>query len=259
MNCLLQFPLILFFHVLTLIPGGLLMCKTRIDWVWFQLQRVIAAAMLVTLSPLLAALFVLVRITSRGPALYSQERPGLNGKPFRVWKIRTMRPGADRDRSKARSVQSSDPQVTPIGRILRKLKLDELPQLWNIVRGEMAFVGPRPIAKSLYEELCLEIPGFSGRVCVHPGLTNVGQVCIDENADQTRVIEDWSLRFEAERHYLENRSPSYDLIVIGMTALYILKKLTGIARQQSRTPLGNQPPSGPAFFNKSTANMMSVR
>jgi lipopolysaccharide/colanic/teichoic acid biosynthesis glycosyltransferase len=197
--------------------------RTQLFWHWAQ--RVLAALMLVALSPCLLILFALVKATSRGPALYSQERPGLGGKPFRVWKIRTMRPGSDRDASKARGVRSSDPQVTAIGRILRQLKIDEFPQLWNIVRGEMAFVGPRPIAKSLYEELCREIPGFEQRVSVHPGLTNVGQVCIDENADQNRVIEDWKLRFEAERHYLRSHSPFYDLIVIAMTVLYIGRKL----------------------------------
>ncbi|RLS58107.1 MAG: hypothetical protein DWH91_03220 [Planctomycetota bacterium] len=192
---------------------------------WYVVQRVVATLMLVALSPLLLGLFLLVRMTSRGPALYSQERPGLYGRSIRVWKIRTMKPGSDRDQSKARGVQSSDPQVTPIGRILRQLKFDELPQLWNIVRGEMAFVGPRPIARSLYEELCREIPGFNERLSVRPGLTNVGQVCIEENAQQDRVIDDWKLRFESEKHYFRGRSPGYDCVVITMTMLYILRKL----------------------------------
>ncbi|MFO1006182.1 MAG: sugar transferase [Planctomycetaceae bacterium] len=193
--------------------------------IWYGLQRIFAALLLVLLSPLFVLLFALVRMTSPGPAFYSQVRPGLFGGSIRVWKFRTMRPGSDKDLSKARGVQSSDPLVTPIGRILRQLKLDELPQLWNIVRGEMSFVGPRPIASPLFEELCREIQGFEQRLSVRPGLTNVGQVCIEENARQDRVIDDWKLRFESEQHYFRGRSPYYDCVVIGLTALYILRKV----------------------------------
>ena len=193
--------------------------------IWYLAQRIIAAVLLLLLAPMLLLLFILVRVTSKGPALYSQTRPGLYGQSIRVWKIRTMKPGSDKDLSKARGVQSSDPQVTPIGRILRQLKLDELPQFWNIVRGEMSFVGPRPIARPLYEELCREIQGFEQRLSVRPGLTNLGQVCIEENAQQDRVIDDWKLRFESEQHYFRGRSPSYDCIIIGLTILYILRKV----------------------------------
>lgn len=192
---------------------------------WRFIQRVIAALSLVLLSPLFALLWLLVRGTSRGPFLYTQKRPGLLGRPFLAYKIRTMRPGSDRDQSKARCVLNSDPQVTAIGKILRNLKLDELPQLWNVIRGEMAFVGPRPIALPLYEELCREIPGFEERLQYLPGLTNLGQVCIEENLSQERVVEDWKLRFEAERHYFRHRSVAYDCVIIFLTILYILRKI----------------------------------
>ena len=193
--------------------------------IWYGLQRVFAALLLVLLSPVFLLLFVLVRTTSSGPAFYSQVRPGLFGRSIRVWKFRTMQPGSDKDQSKAWGVQNSDPLVTPIGRVLRQLKLEELPQLWNIVRGEMSFVGPRPIARPLYEELCREIQGFEQRLSVRPGLTNVGQVCIEENARQDRVVDDWKLRFESEQHYFHGRSPYYDCVVIGLTGLYILRKV----------------------------------
>ena len=192
---------------------------------WYFIQRCLAALMLLALSPLLLVLAAVVKATSRGPVLYSQSRPGLGGQPIQVWKFRTMKPGSDRDPTKARAVTSRDPQVTAIGRILRNLKLDELPQLWNVVRGDMAIVGPRPIAFSLFEELCVAIPGFERRLHVRPGLTNVGQVCIEENAGQEHVIDDWKLRFEAEQHHLMLHSPQYDLVVIGMTAVYIAAKL----------------------------------
>ena len=191
---------------------------------WFLIQRAIAASILITISPLFTLLFILVKSTSRGPFIYSQERLGLNGKPFRTYKIRSMVVGADKDTSFARSVQSSNPCITPIGRILRDIKLDELPQLWNIVKGDMAFVGPRPLAISLQRELEQAIDGFERRLSIPPGLTNLSQVCILESASQDRVIEDWRMRFEAELHYLRNRKPSYDLLILLITALYVARK-----------------------------------
>ncbi len=215
--------------------------NTRIDdgpsgaTAWYVTQRMLAAALLFLLLPVFAIVFVLVRTTSRGPFLYRQSRPGFRGYLFTIWKIRTMRQGADRDKALARCVQVSNPQVTVAGRILRHTKLDELPQLWNVVRGEMAFVGPRPIATALFEELQQEIDGFEQRLAVRPGLTNLGQVCIEENAGPEHVVEDWRFRFEADRHYLDNRCLWYDLIVIALTVLYLAKKATDVVRRGLRS------------------------
>jgi polysaccharide export outer membrane protein len=170
-------------------------------------------------------LFALVKIDSRGPFLYAQRRPGYRGKYFTAYKIRTMTVGADRDQMLARAVTSASPEVTSVGRYLRDLKLDELPQLWNIVRAQMVFVGPRPIAPSLQEYLEHHIPGFETRLSVRPGLTSLGQVCINENECVDRVIQDWTVRFEAELHYLAHRSLSYDIVIIAMTAAYVIRKL----------------------------------
>jgi polysaccharide export outer membrane protein len=175
--------------------------------------------------PLMVVVYVLVKTDSRGPFFYSQQRPGYRGQPFTAYKIRTMTVGADRDPMLARAVTSQSPEVTRIGRLLRELKLDELPQLWNILRGDMVFVGPRPIAPGLQEHLERCIPGFEARLSVPPGLTSLGQVCIDENESADRVVQDWSVRFEAERHYLANRSITYDLVIIGMTIAFCLRKL----------------------------------
>jgi hypothetical protein len=112
-----------------------------------------------------------------------------------------------------------------VGRILRDFKLDELPQLWSVVRGDMALVGPRPIAMSFQQELENKIPGFSARLSVKPGITSLPQVCILESQAQERVVADWRQRFEAERHYIQNKSASYDMIVLAMTVLYILRKI----------------------------------
>jgi polysaccharide biosynthesis/export protein len=192
---------------------------------WPFTQRVIAALALIAFLPVFAVLYPLVRLTSSGPFLYRQQRPGLEGKPFTAWKIRTMRPDSDIDPKAARSVRGDDPRVTRIGRILRDFKLDELPQLWSVVRGDMELVGPRPIAMSFQQELEEKIPGFSARLSVKPGITSLPQVCILESQAQERVVTDWRERFEAERHYIRNKSAPYDLIVLAMTVLYILRKI----------------------------------
>lgn len=192
---------------------------------WQLVQQLAALLLLLAATPLALLLFVLVKCDSHGPFLYSQRRPGLRGRPFTAWKIRTMTVGADRNPMLARAVTSGSPEVTRVGRYLRDLKIDELPQLWNIVRGDMVFVGPRPIAPSLQEYLESRIPGFALRLTVPPGLTSLGQVCIDENDAVERVVQDWSVRFEGERHYLAHRSVSYDLVIIGMTFAYCLRKV----------------------------------
>lgn len=192
---------------------------------WEALQRPLALGALVLLAPVFAALYVAVVASSGRPFLYGQLRPGRGGKPFRAWKIRTMRTGADLDLSRQLGVTTGDPMVTPIGRILRDTKLDELPQLWNVLRGEMAFVGPRPIGHALQERLEREIPGFARRLTLKPGLTNLGQVCVLENGIGDDLVRDWSRRFEAEMHHARHRSAAYDLMLVGMTVLFALRKI----------------------------------
>jgi polysaccharide export outer membrane protein len=198
---------------------------------WDQMQRLIALFALILLSPVFGLLSVAVKTTSPGPFMYKQSRPGRLGASFTAYKIRTMRTGADKDASRARRVDKSDPMITPIGRILRDLKLDELPQLVNVLKGEMVLVGPRPIAQSLQDELEKEIPGFARRLNVKPGLSSLAQVCIFDNADQEKVVEDWHARFEAELDYLHKKSFRYDMLIICMTALFLIKK---VARKVSK-------------------------
>jgi len=198
---------------------------SRLHFAWPVVQRVGAFLLLLAATPLLALLFLAVKYDSPGPFFYRQQRPGLRGKPFTAWKIRTMTVGADRNVLLAHAVTSSSPEVTRVGRVLRDLKIDELPQLWNVVRGDMVFVGPRPVATALHEHLERHIPAFSLRLSVPPGLTSLGQVCIEDNDAPERVIQDWSVRFEAERHYLQHRSVGYDLVIICMTLAYCARKL----------------------------------
>lgn len=214
-------------------PSELLqgMDRSRIDreWqmtntLWAFVQRVVAALLLLLSLPFLLILYVPVRLSSRAPFLFRQERPGFMGKPFRIVKITTMRAGSDKVDHFERGVRIDDPSVTRIGRFLRDTKLDEVPQLWNILRGEMEFVGPRPIAPGLNRMLSERIPGFNNRYLVKPGLTNIGQVCVLENALGEDTLDDWKLRFEGEEHYIRFKSVSYDLILIGMTIVFVLRK-----------------------------------
>jgi polysaccharide biosynthesis/export protein len=194
---------------------------------WAFAQRATAALVLLLLLPFLAVLYPLVRLTSRGPFLYAQMRPGRHGVPFRAWKVRTMHVGSDRDVSAARGIRAADPRVTPLGRILRDLKIDELPQFYNVVRGEMAFVGPRPLALSFQQELERKIPGFSARLLVLPGITSLPQVCVFESEEQEHVVADWTRRFAMERHYIANQGARYDLVVIALTLALVMRKAWG--------------------------------
>jgi lipopolysaccharide/colanic/teichoic acid biosynthesis glycosyltransferase len=147
--------------------------------------------------------------------------------------------GSDRDVRNAMAVQSNSAQVTKVGKILRDLKIDELPQLWNVAIGQMELVGPRPIAIPLHERLLAEIPGFAARTTVRPGLTNLGQVTILDNQEASRLKEDWKTRFEGECHYLQNKSVSYDIVLLVLTVVFIIRKALR-RRRKSTAELDNQ-------------------
>lgn len=191
--------------------------------IWQMSLRAVAAIALIIISPVFAFIWIANRFTSPGPLLFKQARPGLHGQTFEIYKIRTMHIGSES--STALGTTNNSPSVTPMGRILRKLKIDEAPQLFNIVRGDMAIVGPRPIPVALDAELSKSIPFFQQRYNVKPGLTSIGQICINDNALGDQLIADWSLRFEGELHYIRSQSISYDLMMISMTTLYVLRKL----------------------------------
>ena len=134
-------------------PHASRLCLVELPDLGRRRTRARGGGALIGLLPLFAVLYCAVRLTSRGPFLYSQMRPGRGGELFKIWKIRTMAVGSDRDVTNAMAVQKNNPQVTRVGKILRELKIDELPQLWNVVCGQMELVGPRPIAAVLQEML----------------------------------------------------------------------------------------------------------
>jgi lipopolysaccharide/colanic/teichoic acid biosynthesis glycosyltransferase len=222
-------PSALSFAELTEIPATLaLPIRIQITvpptaWPWAFAQRLIGLAGCLALLPIFVLMYLVVRATSRGPFLFAQLRPGHLGKPFRAYKVRTMSVGAEQKTTLGTSRR--DKQITRIGRLLRELKLDELPQLWNIARGEMELVGPRPLPLALDEELRKHISNFDLRYRVKPGLTNVSQVVVLDNKLGDRLVEDWKLRFEGELHYIKNKSFAYDLVVLAMTLMFVLRKL----------------------------------
>ncbi len=182
----------------------------------------VAATMLIVLSPLLLVVALLVKLTSRGPVVFQQTRVGLNlrakassdrrvrnlgapdgnerrsgddrrldsqyGKPFVLFKFRTMR--TDAEKNGAQFATKGDPRVTPIGRFLRKSRIDELPQLWNVLRGEMTLVGPRPERPEFIEKLSDEIPNYLERLGLKPGLTGPAQVINDIESFRRKVALD---------------------------------------------------------------------
>ncbi|MFM7143295.1 MAG: undecaprenyl-phosphate glucose phosphotransferase, partial [Alphaproteobacteria bacterium] len=169
-----------------------------------------AALALVVLSPLLALLAALVRASSPGPILFSQERMGLDGRVFRVWKFRTMREDAEAETGPVWAT-AEDPRRTRIGTVLRRLSLDELPQLVNVLRGEMSLVGPRPERPVFIEEFRRRIPRYMMRHMVQAGMTGWAQV---HGWRGNTPIEK---RIQYDLYYIENWSLWLDLKILLLT------------------------------------------
>jgi lipopolysaccharide/colanic/teichoic acid biosynthesis glycosyltransferase len=153
------------------------------------LEPVLAVLALIMLAPLFAIVMPLIKLTSSGPIFYGDLREGRGGRVFRCWKFRSMRTNANDIQRDLASVQqmdgpqfkmANDPRVTSVGRVLRRLNMDEIPQLWNIARGEMSFVGPRP---SPFRENQICVPWRHARLSVRPGLTGLWQVCRHDRAN----------------------------------------------------------------------------
>jgi lipopolysaccharide/colanic/teichoic acid biosynthesis glycosyltransferase len=172
---------------------------------------VIAALVLLLLSPLLALAALLIRLEGGGPAIYRQLRVGRGGREFMLIKLRTMRPGSD-PVGVGTYVGEDDPRVTRVGRLLRRFSLDEVPNLINVLRGEMAIVGPRPTIPSQVE---LFSARQQRRHAVRPGMTGWAQI-------HGRVGIEWGERIELDIHYVEHRSPALDLRILARTAWLIL-------------------------------------
>jgi lipopolysaccharide/colanic/teichoic acid biosynthesis glycosyltransferase len=150
------------------------------------LDRVLGALLLLPGLPVIACLVLLVRLTSRGPGIYCQVRLGQHGRRFAIYKIRTMRHKAETDCG-AVWTQAGDPRITRVGRVLRRFHLDELPQLLNVLKGEMSLIGPRPERPEFVRVLAVAIPGYLKRIAVRPGVTGLAQLNLPPDSDLDSV------------------------------------------------------------------------
>ena len=162
-------------------------------------------------SPVLAAVALAIKLEDGGPVLYRQRRVGHRGRDFDLFKLRTMVAGAE-SRGAGFAVNRGDPRITRTGRLLRRLSLDELPQLWNVVRGDMSLIGPRPTLRYQVDEYT---PRQRRRLDVKPGLTGWAQV-------NGRTKLPWDERIELDVWYVEHRSPWVDLKILLRTPLALV-------------------------------------
>lgn len=185
------------------------------------LDVAVSLAALIVLSPVMIVLAVLVRLTSAGPALYTQLRAGQHGRPFRMVKFRSMVVNAEH-MGAGYGMEKDDPRITKMGRLLRATSLDELPQSWNILIGDMSIVGPRP-------GLLYQAAGYSEeqarRLAVRPGVTGWAQI-------HGRNEIPWSKRIELDLWYVDNMSFSLDLHIVLRTIAVVLSR-SGVRQDQS--------------------------
>lgn len=192
-------------------------------WAKRALDVVLALTLGIAALPALALVALLIKLDSPGPVLFVQSRVGLGGKPFRIYKFRTMRdepapPAATGDWTKEVWTQQGDPRVTRLGRLLRVTRIDEVPQLWNVLKGEMSFVGPRPEWTKSTAMLEQVLPEYSKRYAVKPGLTGWAQVCYR----YTNSIDGQRRKLEYDLYYVKHASLRLDLVILFRTAFVVL-------------------------------------
>lgn len=184
-------------------------------------RRVISmfASLVLTLLtiPIVPIVAILIWLTSPGPVLYRQRRVGRGGKVFNCYKFRTMRCDAEADTGPTWA-QDNDPRITPVGRFLRKSRLDEIPQLWNVLKGDMAFVGPRPERPEFVDQLSQVIPYYNVRHATLPGITGWAQVSFKYG----NTLEDVKEKLRYDLYYIKNWSPVFDFLIMFKTVRTVL-------------------------------------
>jgi lipopolysaccharide/colanic/teichoic acid biosynthesis glycosyltransferase len=208
---------------------------------WYALWRPVvdrgmAFIAFVLFLPLLVVAAVLIKLTSRGPAMYRQTRTGKDGAPFTLYKLRTMYDNAEAETGAVWSARG-DRRVTPVGRVLRARHLDELPQLINVLRGEMSLIGPRPERPEIVEFLRLRIEGYLERLRVPPGITGMAQIELPPDVDLPGVRE----KLVRDVYYINHRGASLDFRIFCCTALFLVGVPLRVSRRMLR--VGAQPPA----------------
>jgi lipopolysaccharide/colanic/teichoic acid biosynthesis glycosyltransferase len=203
-----------------------LSCKYVADFV-------LAALLTIPAVPVIFLAALLVKLTSRGPAFYTQTRVGEDGRLFTIWKIRSMIHNCE-SLTGPRWSMPGDPRVTRIGALLRASHLDELPQLLNVLRGEMSLIGPRPERPEFVPELERELPGYWQRLTIRPGVTGLAQVQLPPDSDLTSVRR----KLAHDLYYIRHLSPWLDLRLLVCTALHTLGLPFGVAGKLLGIPDG---------------------
>ena len=180
-------------------------------------SAIVAALTLVILLPVFLVIAILIMLDSPGPVIYSQTRVGQNGKPIRIYKFRSMRNDAELDGGAIWAVRD-DPRVTNVGRSIRKTRIDELPQLFNVFKGELDFVGPRPERPEFVEKLQRLIPYYSLRHTVKPGITGWAQVMFDYSG----TFEESKEKLQYDLFYIKNMSVKLDLLILFHTMKIVI-------------------------------------
>jgi lipopolysaccharide/colanic/teichoic acid biosynthesis glycosyltransferase len=198
-----------------------------VDTLLRVLDVVLASLLLVPALPVLAVAALAIRLTSGAPVLYRGMRVGRAGHTFEMYKLRTLRPDSEQRLQGLQDVELdrlTEGELTPVGRVLRATQLDELPQLYNVLRGDMSMVGPRPIRPVFFEELVVDIPQYWQRLVVRPGLTGFAQL-------RMRRDTTWAEKLAHDLEYLADRSVRLYLRIVVATVLRLLRRMrTELAR-----------------------------
>jgi lipopolysaccharide/colanic/teichoic acid biosynthesis glycosyltransferase len=205
---------------------------------WYAYAKIaidttLAAVLMLVTAPFLLLAAVLVKLTSRGPVFYSQTRLGWGGRPFTLYKVRSMIHDCERLTGPQWS-RPGDPRVTRVGRFLRATHLDELPQLWNVFKGDMSLIGPRPERPEIAANLDRLVPHYRGRLLVRPGLSGLAQVQLPADTDLASV----RLKLAYDLYYVHHLSFSLDLGLMLATICYLLGIPFALARRVCRIPSG---------------------
>jgi lipopolysaccharide/colanic/teichoic acid biosynthesis glycosyltransferase len=183
--------------------------------------------------PLTLAAALLVKLTSRGPVFYLQRRVGRNGQAYTIYKIRTMFHDCER-LTGPQWATVRDPRITPVGRWLRRMHIDELPQLWNVLRGEMSLIGPRPERPEIAEQLEGYIPRYRERLVIRPGLTGLAQVQLPADCDLASV----RVKLSHDLYYVQHLSLSLDVRILLCTVCYLLRLPFSLSNRLLKLPGG---------------------
>jgi len=198
-------------------PNKYLLGGSRLSWKLKRITDIFLAILgIVAFAPLIGFALILIKATSRGPGFFTQTRTGLFNKPFQIIKLRTMVQGAEQ--TGLDWTQPNDERITRVGRLLRQLRIDELPQVWNVLVGQMSFIGPRPERPDIIRELITQLPYVELRHIVRPGITGWAQV----QAGYASSVEDWAQKLEYDLFYIKKFSLVLEIKILAKTLRVIV-------------------------------------